>query len=80
MPESIKVPESVVKVPLRKGLPTKTRVGRGFSLPELKAVGLDIKKSRKLGLKVDERRDSCHEENVKLLKEFLEKEAQKTRS
>jgi len=66
-------PKPIVQMPLHKELPIKTRVGRGFSIPELKAVGLDVKKARKLGLRVDERRDTCHEENVKALREFLEK-------
>lgn len=69
----VKAPEPVVQVPSRKDLPIRTRVGRGFSIPELNAVGLDVKKARKLGLRVDERRSSCHEENVKLLRDFMEK-------
>lgn len=78
MSESIKVPEPVVQVPSRRELPIKVRVGRGFSLPELKAVGLNIKRAMKLGLRVDGRRSSCHENNVKLLKEFLDKRDQET--
>jgi large subunit ribosomal protein L13e len=76
MSKDIEVPRPIVQAPLRKELPVKLRTGRGFSVPELNAVGLDVKKARKLGLKVDERRDSCHEENVKALKEFLAKTPQ----
>jgi len=47
------------------------RVGKGFSLGELQAVGLDFKKALKLGLRIDKRRKSVHEENIEILKEFL---------
>ncbi|MEM2213644.1 MAG: ribosomal protein L13e [Candidatus Nezhaarchaeales archaeon] len=77
MPENIEIPEPIVQVPSRKELRVRTRPGKGFSVPELKAVGLNVRRARKLGLRVDERRDSCREENVKLLKEFLERIASK---
>jgi len=47
------------------------RIGRGFSKGELKEVGLDVKKARKLGLYIDERRRSIHKENIEMLKEFI---------
>jgi len=78
--KDVDVPKPIVQAPLYKELPIKLRVGRGFSLPELKAVGLDAKRARRLGLRVDERRDSCHEENVRALKEFLAKTSQSSRS
>ncbi len=49
------------------------KIGRGFSLGELKAVGLNPKKALKLGLRVDKRRKSIHQENIELLKTILKK-------
>ena len=55
-----------------KGFNVKNRKGRGFSVLELKEVGLSIRDARKIGLPVDKRRRSKREENIKILKEFLE--------
>ncbi len=49
----------------------KQRLGRGFSLGELKEVKLSLKQALKLGIPVDLRRRTVHEDNVKFLKEFL---------
>lgn len=49
----------------------KRREGRGFSREEIKAAGLNVRRARKLGIAVDERRKTCSQENVTLLKEFL---------
>jgi len=49
----------------------KVRKGKGFSRGELKAVNLSVKEARKLGIPVDERRSTTHDENVKTLKKFL---------
>jgi len=54
---------------LKKG--RKTRKGKGFSREELKKVGLDFTSALRLGIPVDKRRKSIHEENVKLLEEYL---------
>lgn len=49
----------------------KKREGRGFSLGELKEAGITKDLARKLGIYIDERRRSVHEENVQALKKFL---------
>ena len=57
----------------------KPRKGKGFSLEELKAIGLTFEKARKMRLPIDKRRKSKHEENVKILMEFLEKVQEKAK-
>jgi len=49
----------------------KQRLGKGFSLGELKEVKLSPKQALKLGIPIDTRRRTVHEDNVKALKEFL---------
>ena len=49
----------------------RIRVGKGFSRDELKAVGLSVKQALKMGIPVDVRRSTMHEENVETLKSFL---------
>lgn len=51
----------------------KEREGRGFSLSELKAVGLSKSKARKLGIAIDKRRKTSLENNINMLKEFIKK-------
>ncbi len=77
MSEKVQAPTAIVKVPrLIKygGLPPRLyRPGRGFSIGEIKAVGLGVKEARMLGIYVDERRKTVHEENIWALAEYLKK-------
>ena len=47
----------------------KTRKGKGFSRGELREAELDSKQALKLGIPIDLRRKTKHEENVKILKQ-----------
>ena len=49
------------------------REGRGFSLGELQKAGISIQEAKRLKIRIDKRRKSVHEENVKVLKEYVEK-------
>ncbi|HID80460.1 MAG TPA: 50S ribosomal protein L13e [Ignisphaera sp.] len=72
----VEVPAPIVKKPrLLKfaGVDPGTRVGRGFSLGELKEAGISEAIARDLGIPIDKRRRSVHEWNVKALKEFMAK-------
>ncbi|MEM1575249.1 MAG: ribosomal protein L13e [Nitrososphaerota archaeon] len=51
----------------------KKRIGRGFSINELKEAGITIDEARKIGIYIDYRRKSKHEENIKKLKELIKK-------
>jgi len=50
----------------------RVREGKGFSKAELVAVELTLGRAKSLGLPVDQKRSSSHDENVEALKEFLE--------
>jgi len=50
---------------------SKKRVGKGFSLGELKEAKLSLEEAKKLGLRIDKRRKSLHAENVKALRDYL---------
>ncbi len=51
--------------------PDTVREGRGFSLAEIQAAGLNAGEAEIYGISVDLRRKSSHEENVEILKEFI---------
>jgi ribosomal protein L13E len=55
----------------------KKRDGKGFSKSEIQKAGLDAITARKMGLPVDPRRKSMHEENVAAMKAHAAKEKAK---
>ena len=58
----------------------KPRKGKGFSREELKKAGLGFKEALKLGVPIDIRRRTIHEENVKDVKSFLKTKKTKVKS
>jgi len=62
--------QAIVK---RKG---RIRAGRGFSRGELREVNLSVKEALKLGIPVDVRRSTRHDENIEILRSFLTKSLQ----
>jgi large subunit ribosomal protein L13e len=52
----------------------KQRSGRGFSLEELKKAGLNPAEAKRLKIPVDKRRKTAHDQNVKAVKAYAEKE------
>jgi predicted flap endonuclease-1-like 5' DNA nuclease len=50
----------------------KTRKGRGFSREELRDVGLSFTEALKLGIPIDTKRSTKHQENVKTLEAYAE--------
>ncbi len=54
-----------------RGRGDKTRSGRGFSLRELTAGGISLKRAKKLNIFIDVRRTTKHEENVNQIKGFF---------
>jgi large subunit ribosomal protein L13e len=50
----------------------KVRAGKGFSMDELREVGLNVGEARHLGVPVDQRRSTSYPENVEGLKEWVE--------
>ena len=76
-PPVLPPPDPLVKKPrlISSGgvLGSEWRIGRGFSVGEIKAVGLTISEARLLGIRVDLNRDSVWDINVQRLKEWLGK-------
>lgn len=46
----------------------KQRTGQGFSAKELQGAGVSKQKAQKMGLRIDIRRKSCHQENINTIK------------
>lgn len=61
----------IATVSTARGIVETPRQARGFSLPELRTVGLDAGKGRKLGLRVDTRRGTELSQNVEALKSWI---------
>jgi len=57
----------------------KQRSGKGFSKGEVKKAGLSPVDARKLGLPVDLRRRTVHDDNVATVKAHAEKEKAKAK-
>ncbi|HIP85233.1 MAG TPA: 50S ribosomal protein L13e [Pyrodictium sp.] len=75
-------PRPLVKKPrLRKygGADPGLREGKGFSIPEIKEVGLGVAEARMLGLPVDPKRKTKWGWNVEALKRYLEELGYKPR-
>ena len=51
--------------------PKLAKMGKGFSLIELREAQVPINLAKRLKLKIDRRRGSKHEANVKLLKDWF---------
>ncbi len=51
----------------------KQRSGKGFSRDEIGKAGLNSVEAAKLGLPVDLRRKTAHDENVEAIKAYVEK-------
>jgi large subunit ribosomal protein L13e len=51
----------------------KRRLGKGFSPDEVREAGLDAGSARKLGIPIDWKRKSSHEENIESLKAHADK-------
>lgn len=49
------------------------RIGRGFSLKELKDAGIGLADARWMAIPIDPRRKTNHSENVQLLKEYVKR-------
>lgn len=65
---------------IRKPAHRGQRNGKGFSKGEIKKLGLNPVDARKMGLPVDSRRRTVHDENVETAKAHAEKEKAKVPS
>jgi large subunit ribosomal protein L13e len=51
----------------------KQKMGKGFSPNELKNAGVNMQQARQIGLPVDVKRKTAHDQNVACIKECAEK-------
>lgn len=57
----------------------KQRSGKGFSTEELKKAGLNPTEAARIGLPIDTRRKTAHDENVEVIKAYVEKKKAETK-
>ncbi|WP_446752497.1 ribosomal protein L13e [Vulcanisaeta sp. JCM 16161] len=76
-PPVLPPPDPLVKRPrlISSGgvLGNEWRVGRGYSIGEVRAVGLTVDEARLLGIRVDANRDTVWDINVQRLRDWLNK-------
>lgn len=71
----IEIPPPVVKTPKiakKRGLETYLRIGRGYSIGEIREVGLTLQLAKQLNVPIDVRRRSIHQTNIENLRKFLD--------
>lgn len=71
----VEIPKPLVKSPKiikKRGIATQFRVGRGYSISEIKEAGLTLKLAKQLNIPIDVRRRSTHKVNVDNLKKIVE--------
>lgn len=71
--EKTSAPLPIPMVNKAVGIVKRLRKGRGFSIPELSKIGLEPKKARKMGFRVDYRRSTELTHNVDALKKIVVK-------
>jgi large subunit ribosomal protein L13e len=70
----VEIPPPIVKSPKiikKRGLETHLRIGRGYSIGEIKQARLNIKLAKYLNIPLDMRRRSVHQYNVENLKKVV---------
>jgi large subunit ribosomal protein L13e len=59
----------------------KQNIGKGFSITELEKAGVNKQQAKQIGLPVDVKRKSAHDQNIATIKEHAEKaKAQKAQA
>lgn len=61
-------------IPLVMTKEGEQRVGKGFSISEVKEAGLSLDEAKKLGIYIDKRRKSKHDVNIQALKDLISKQ------
>ncbi|MEM1645790.1 MAG: ribosomal protein L13e [Ignisphaera sp.] len=72
----VEIPPPIVKSPKiikERGIVVSHRIGRGFSIGEIKQAGLTIQLAKQFNIPLDYRRRSVHQHNVDNLKKFVER-------